>query len=275
MTEEFSPELLLEQVRETFAGTPDARLRELIDAAVAHLHAFARDTGLTTDERRAAVAFLAAIGQISTDVRQEGELLSDVLGLSSLVETTSTPDGGTIHTLTGPFYAAGSPERAFGASMVERDDGDAPAVLRGRVTDLDDRPVAGATLDVWQNASNRLYAIQDPEQPEHNLRGKYATDADGRYEIRTIKPVPYTIPDDGPVGALLAATGRHPWRAAHIHLLVTAPGHRPLTTEVFDAASDYLDSDAVFGVAPELILRFAPDRDGLLAAEFDVRLERL
>jgi len=113
------------------------------------------------------------------------------------------------------------------------------------------------TLDVSQNASSRLYAIQDPEQPTFNLRGEYTTDADRRYEIRTIRPVPYTNPDDGPVGALLEATGRHPWRAAHIHLLVTADGYAPLTTEIFDAESDYLSSDAVFGVAPELIRRFA------------------
>ncbi|WP_067902748.1 dioxygenase family protein [Nocardia vaccinii] len=270
----FSPELLLDQVLATFENTPDPRLRKVMQAAVRHLHAFASEAGLQTKERRTAMRFLTAVGQISTEVRQEAELLSDVLGLSSLVETTSTADGATIQTLTGPFYAAGSPHRAFGESMVERDDGDAPALLRGRVTDLDGRPVAGATLDVWQNASNRLYAIQDPEQPEFNLRGKYTTDADGRYEIRTIRPVPYTIPDDGPVGALLAATGRHPWRAAHIHLLVTAAGFRPLTTEVFDAESDYLDSDAVFGVAPELILEFLTDADGVQVATFDIVLSR-
>jgi catechol 1,2-dioxygenase len=156
--------------------------------------------------------------------------------------------------------------------MVERDDGDPPAILRGCVTGVDGRPIAGATLDVWQTATNRLYAIQDPEQPRFNLRGIYATDAEGRYEIRTVRPVCYTIPDDGPVGRMLALTGRHPWRAAHIHLLVRAEGYQPLTTEVFDAASDYLDSDAVFGVAPELILEFAVGEGGVAAAEFDIVL---
>jgi protocatechuate 3,4-dioxygenase beta subunit len=268
----FDPDLLSEQVLATFAGTPDERLRTMIEALVRHLHAFAREVELDSDERRRAIAFLTAVGQLSSDSRQEAELLSDVLGLSSLVESSSTPDGTTTQTLTGPFYAPGSPRRAFGASMVERDDGDPPAILRGRVSDLTGRPLAGASLDVWQNASNRLYAIQDPQAPEFNLRGIYETDADGRYEIRTVRPVPYTIPHDGPVGALLAATGRHPWRAAHVHLLVTHPGHRPLTTEVFDAASDHLDSDAVFGVAPELVLRFEPGEDGIAAATFDIVL---
>jgi catechol 1,2-dioxygenase len=218
------------------------------------------------------VRFLTAVGLKCDEVRQEFELLSDVFGLSSLVETSSTPEAGTIRTLTGPFYAPGSPAREFGASMIERDDGDPSAILRGRVADLDGRPVAGAVLDVWQNASNRLYAIQDPDQPTFNLRGKYTTDAEGRYEIRTIRPVSYTIPDDGPVGALLRATGRHPWRAAHIHLLITASGYQPVTTEVFDSESDYLESDAVFGVAPELILHFEPDGDGDSVATFDIVL---
>lgn len=267
----FDPELL-EQVLASFAGTPEARLRTLMEAFVRHLHAFAREVELDSDERMRAVAFLTAVGQISTDVRQEGELLSDVLGLSSLVESSSTPPGTTTRTLTGPFYAPGSPRRAFGASMVERDDGDPPAILRGRITDRAGRPLPGTSIDVWQNASNRLYAIQDPAAPEFNLRGVYETDEDGRYELRTIRPVPYTIPHDGPVGALLAATGRHPWRAAHIHLLVTRPGYRSLTTEAFDAGSAHLESDAVFGVAPELILTFEPGGDGVATARFDIVL---
>jgi catechol 1,2-dioxygenase len=149
------------------------------------------------------------------------------------------------------------------------------AILRGRVTGVDGRAVAGATLDVWQTATNRRYAIQDPDQPRSNLRGIYVTDDEGRYEIRTIRPVSYTIPDDGPVGRMLALTGRHPWRAAHIHLLIEAHGYLPLTTEVFDAASDYLDSDAVFGVAPELILDFTLDGDGIATAQFDIVLSRV
>jgi catechol 1,2-dioxygenase len=266
------PDLLLAQVLASFDDTPDRRLREIVHAAVRHLHSFAREVELRTDERRAAIRFLTAVGRMSGDERQEFELLSDTLGLSSLVETSSTPDGATLRTLTGPFYAPGSPRRSFGESMVERDDGDPPAILRGRVTDVTGAPVKNATLDVWQTASNRLYAIQDPAQPRFNLRGIYETDAAGRYEIRTIRPVSYTIPDDGPVGRMLELTRRHPWRAAHIHLLVEAEGFEPLTTELFDASSDYLDSDAVFGVAPELILEFAVDADGIAAATFDIVL---
>jgi catechol 1,2-dioxygenase len=243
-----------------------------MQAVVRHIHALAREVKLTSDERRQAIRFLTAVGHMSGEDRQEFELLSDTLGLSSLVETGSTPDGATLQTLTGPFYAPGSPRRKFGESMIERDDGDPPAILRGRVTDISGAPVAGASIDVWQTATNRRYAIQDPDQPRFNLRGIYATDADGRFEIRTVRPVSYTIPDDGPVGRLLERARRHPWRAAHIHLLVTADGYVPLTTEVFDATSDYLDSDAVFGVAPELILEFVPDADGIDTATFDIVL---
>jgi catechol 1,2-dioxygenase len=265
-------DLLLDQVLASFENTPDPRLREIVLAAVRHLHAFAREVALTSEERQAAVAFLTAVGHMTDQDRQEFELLSDTLGLSSLVETSSTPEGATLRTLTGPFYAPGSPRREFGESMVERDDADPPAILRGRVTGVDGEPIAGATLDVWQTATNRRYAIQDPDQPRANLRGVYCTDADGRYEIRTVRPVSYTIPDDGPVGRMLALTGRHPWRAAHIHLRIEADGYLPLTTEVFDAASDYLETDAVFGVAPELILDFVPDRGGVASAEFDIVL---
>lgn len=271
----FDPQRLREDVLATFAGTPDDRLRELMQVLVTHVHAFAEEVGLSSSERRLAVRFLTAVGQISGDARQEFELLSDVLGLSSLVEGGGTPAGATTQTLTGPFYAPGSPARGFGESMVERDDGDPPVILRGRVTDTDGAPLPGATLDVWQNASNRLYAIQDPEQPQFNLRGRYASDENGLYELRTIRPVPYTIPSDGPVGTLLARTGRHPWRAAHIHLLVSCPGHLPLTTEVFDSESDHLASDAVFGVAPELIVRFAPGAEGVDCATFDIALTKV
>lgn len=265
-------EALLAEVLATFAGTPDRRLAVLITRLVEHVHAYVREVSLDAAERRVAIEFLTAVGQISGPTRQEFELLSDVLGLSSLVETLSSREGATLQTLTGPFYAPGAPRREFGESMVERSGGGAPAVLDGRVTSVDGEPLAGAELDVWQNAENRLYAIQDHEQPEGNLRGRYRTRPDGSYEIRTIRPVPYPIPDDGPVGAMLRRTGRHPWRAAHIHLLVTHEGHRPLTTEVFDAASDYLDSDAVFGVAPELVLSFEDDDYGVARASFDIVL---
>lgn len=268
-------DVLLRQVLASFADTPDARLREIAGALVRHLHAFAREVELTSEERRAGIEFLTSVGQMCTPQRQEFELLSDTLGLSSLVEANATGAGATLQTLTGPFYSAGAPFRVFGASFNEHPlPDDIPVVVRGVVSDLDGNPIPGATLDVWQNASNRKYAVQDPSQPPNNLRGKWVTGADGRYEFRTIKPVSYAIPDDGPVGDMLKAAGRHPWRAAHIHFLITAPGWRGLTTELFDAESDYLDDDAVFGVAEPLILRFRPDAPGELAATMDFRLER-
>jgi len=263
---------LLGEVLSAFADTPNRRLAALIARLVEHLHAYAREMNLDAAERRAAIEFLTAVGQMSGPTRQEFELLSDVLGVSSLVETLSSCDGATLQTLTGPFYAPGAPIRGFGETMVERSRGGSPAVLEGQVSSVDGEPLGGAELDVWQNAENRLYAIQDPEQPEGNLRGRYRARPDGSYQIRTIRPVPYPIPDDGPVGALLRQTGRHPWRAAHVHVLVTHEGHLPLTTEVFDAESDYLDSDAVFGVAPELVLHFGEDDDGVARARFDIVL---
>jgi protocatechuate 3,4-dioxygenase beta subunit len=268
-------DILLRQVLATFEATPDPRLRELMTAAVRHLHAFAREVNLSHDERSAGVLFLTAVGQMCAGVRQEFELLSDTLGLSSLVETSVSGPGATLQTLTGPFYSEGAPLREFGENFNEYPLlEDIPVVIRGVVTDLDGNPVPDATIDVWQNASNRQYAVQQPGvQPPNNLRGKWVTGPDGRYEFRTIKPVSYAIPDDGPVGAMLRATGRHPWRAAHIHLKITAAGHRPLITELFDRDSDYLDDDAVFGVAEALILDFTEDASGELAAVMNLVLE--
>jgi protocatechuate 3,4-dioxygenase beta subunit len=276
MTRMTGEERLLSDVVTSFTASPDPRLREIAQAAVRHLHAFVSEVGLTRDEWRAGIDFLTAVGQMCTDTRQEFILLSDVLGVSSLVEmqTFGGADGATENTVLGPFYVADSPLRERGASTLENADSGEPLVVRGRVTDLAGAPVAGAVVDVWQNASNRLYAVQDPNQHPHNLRGRFVADADGTFELRAIRPTVYPIPDDGPVGRMLQATGRHPWRAAHVHLIVAAPGYKTLTTHVFDAKSDYLDSDAVFGVRDSLIVEFEPDVDsGELVAQFDVALE--
>jgi catechol 1,2-dioxygenase len=157
--------------------------------------------------------------------------------------------------------------------MVEYVDGGEPAVLVGRVLAADGSPIVGAELDAWQNAATGFYAVQQPdEQPATNLRGRYTTDAEGRFRIRTVRPVPYPIPDDGPVGRLLTDTGRHPWRAAHVHLIVSADGFEPIVTHVFDRGSAYLDSDTVFGVKDSLIRDFVPGGDGVLVCEHDVVL---
>lgn len=264
---------LTEEVLRRLEATPDPRLREIMSALVRHLHAFAKEVRLTDAEWFEGIKFLTATGHITDDVRQEFILLSDTLGLSSLVDLINHADVAglaTEPTILGPFYVPESPERGFGESMVEYADGGEPTVLRGRVLGVDGSPIAGALLDVWQNAATGFYAVQQPdEQGATNLRGRYRTNPDGAYEIRTVRPVPYPIPDDGPVGKLLAATGRHQWRAAHIHTKVSAEGYLPLTTHLFDRKSAYLDSDTVFGVKESLIADFVPGPDGVLVCTYD------
>ena len=263
----------LAQVQASFDGAPDPRLAEIMRAAVAHLHAFVAEVGLTRDEWIAAVDFLTRVGQMCDGQRQEVILLSDTLGVSMLVEMLNHAGvpGTTEPTVFGPFHVDGTPERPCGASIVDdRAAGGEPLTVAGRVRDQDGRPVPGARLDVWQTAPNGLYDVQDPTQPEMNLRGVFTTGEDGAYSFRTVRPVAYPIPEDGPVGEMLRASGRHNWRPAHIHFLVSAPGHKPVITHVFDRASRYLDEDAVFGVRPSLIL----DMEGGTAT-FDPVLERV
>lgn len=263
---------LTAEVLRRLQATPDERLREVMTSLVTHLHAFVRDVRVTDQEWLTGIQFLTATGHITDEVRQEFILLSDTLGVSSLVDLINhghDDSRATEPTILGPFYVPSSPERAFGASMVEYDDGGEPAVLRGTVRSVDGQPIANACIDVWQNSATGFYAVQQPdEQPTTNLRGLYRSDQQGRYEIRTVRPVPYPIPADGPVGKLLGDTGRHPMRAAHIHTIVTAEGYEPITTHLFDRESDYLDSDTVFGVKESLIKDFVPG-DGVLVCDHD------
>jgi len=250
-----TPGELTGQVLDAYAGTPEPRLRELLGALIRHLHAFAAETRLTPREWLAGIEFLTATGRMCDDERQEFILLSDVLGLSSLVEEVNAAAGATEPTVLGPFYLTGAPARTAGEQIGRPEDG-SPALVRGRVTSLAGTPLPGATLDVWQASGNGLYDTQDPGQPPFNLRGVFGTGPDGRYEFRTARPASYPIPIDGPVGELLRAAGRHQWRAAHIHAIVSAPGHRPVTTHIFDADNPYLGSDAVFGVKASLVRPF-------------------
>lgn len=252
-----TPAQLTEEVLAAYAGTPDPRLRELLALLIGHLHAFAAETRLTQAEWQAAIEFLTATGQKCGPQRQEFVLLSDVLGLSSMVDVVNAASGATESTVLGPFYLPGAPRRALGEQIGRPEDG-SPTLVRGQVTGTGGRPLDGATLDVWQTASNGLYDTQDPQQPPFNLRGVFATGPDGRYEFRTVRPVSYPIPVDGPVGDLLRSSGRHNWRAAHIHAIVSAPGYRSVTTHVFDAGDPYLESDAVFGVRDSLVRPFRP-----------------
>jgi len=243
----------------SFEGCEDARLREIMQALARHLHEFAAEVGLTEHEWQEAIRVLTATGHITDERRQEFILWSDSLGLSMLVDALANPlpEGATESTELGPFYVPDSPARDYGESMASEPAG-TPAWVHGRVLSVDGSPIAGAELDVWQNGDDRLYAVQRPEAPEDHLRGRYTTREDGGYAFLAVRPVPYPIPYDGPVGKMLDSTGRHPWRPAHIHMIVRAPGYRPVTTHIFDRESDNLDSDAVFAVKPSLLRDFVP-----------------
>src|SRR3954447_6823419 len=251
----------------SFDGCEDPRLRELMQALVRHLHAFATEVGLSQEEWGRMIEVLTATGHITDERRQEFILWSDSLALSMLVDALANPlpAGATESTVLGPFYVPGAPEREYGESMIGEPAG-TPAWVHGRVLDTGDNPIAGAELDVWQNGNDQLYAVQRPEAPEDHLRGRYTTREDGSYAFLAVRPVPYPIPYDGPVGKMLDSTGRHPWRPAHIHMIVRAPGYRSVTTHIFDRESEYLDSDAVFAVKPSLMRDFVaraaddPDR---------------
>jgi hydroxyquinol 1,2-dioxygenase len=253
------------------AGT-DPRLRELLTGLIRHLHDFARETRLTQEEWERAIGFLTATGQTCTDTRQEFILLSDVLGLSMLVETLNADrgPGATESTVLGPFHMTQSPVRELGADIDLVGSGE-PCVVSGRVLSQDGTPLPGAVLDVWQADTDGFYDVQQPDlQPPGNGRGLFTADAAGRFWFRTCVPSPYPIPTDGPVGDLLRATGRHAYRPAHIHFIATAEGHAPVTTHIFVAGSDYLDSDAVFAVKSSLVEDFAETDDPSLAREFGI-----
>jgi hydroxyquinol 1,2-dioxygenase len=244
--------------RASFDGCTNPRLRELMQSLVTHLHGFAVETSLTEDEWRQLIATLTDTGHITDARRQEFILWSDALGLSMLVDALAheLPPGATESTVIGPFYVPGSPRREYGESMVQEEGAGVPAWVHGRVLDVDGNPIAGAELDVWQNGADMLYAVQRPEAEEDHLRGRYLARDDGTYAFVAVRPVPYPIPHDGPVGRMLEAAGRHPWRPAHIHIIVRAPGHKTVTTHLFDANSQYLDSDTVFAVKPSLLRTF-------------------
>ncbi|WFG45721.1 dioxygenase [Pseudonocardia alni] len=245
-----------------WATAHDPRTAELMTALVRHLHDFARETRLTEDEWMAAVRWLTATGQISDDKREEFILASDVLGLSMLVvqQNHRLDPAATPATVLGPFHIDGSPEKASGEDMSDGLPGD-PLFVHGSVRALDGTPVTGAVLDVWQSDADGTYEAQ-LDVDEARLRAKYTTGDDGGYCLRTIAPLGYAIPMDGPVGDLVSRTDISPMRPAHIHFLLAVPGYEPLITHLFREGTEFLDSDVVFGVRHELVVDFTRREPG-------------
>jgi hydroxyquinol 1,2-dioxygenase len=241
-------------VLQSIEGTRDPRLHELLSALVRHLHDFARETRLTEAEWMAAIQFLTATGQKCDDKRQEFILLSDVLGFSMLnvALNHAKSSQATEATVFGPFHLADAPRFERGADISGGAKG-VPLFVDARVRGPGGEPVPDAEVDVWQADAEGFYDVQRPELKHPQGRGVLRTDAEGRVWFRAVMPVAYPIPTDGPVGRLLEATGRHPWRPAHVHFMISAPGYQRLTTHVFADNDRYLDSDAVFGVRSSLV----------------------
>ncbi|MGV3654491.1 MAG: intradiol ring-cleavage dioxygenase [Noviherbaspirillum sp.] len=236
------------------AGMKDARLREIMTSLVQHLHSFAREVKLTEEEWLAGIRFLTDVGHITDDKRQEFILLSDTLGLSMLVTALNNrkPEGCTEATVFGPFHVGGAPEYALGDDVSNGAKGE-PCFVRGTVRDLDGKAVPNATMEVWQADADGFYDVQYAGLDEHRARGILHTGPAGEFHFRTICAEAYPIPHDGPVGRMLEALGRHPWRPAHLHFMIKADGYETLITHVFRNGDKYLDSDAVFGVRSSLI----------------------
>ena len=260
------------------ADTPDPRLRQVMESLVRHLHDFARDVALTPDEWLRAIGFLTKVGQTCTPARQEFILLSDVLGLSALVnllhDATAT-EIGTESSLLGPFYQQAAPAYALGDSIAAKARG--PELqLYGQVTDRDGRPVPGATIQVWQTDSDGMYDLQLYNGTEMDMRGNFVADQQGRFHFRTVRPLGYLIPMDGPVGSLIEAQRRHGCRPAHIHFLIGAPGYRELVTALYLGHDEHIGSDTVFGVSRALVVNAADDPGaplpGIPAIRYDFRL---
>jgi len=264
-------ELMTQSVLNSIAQTPNPRLKTVITNIIRHLHACIREVELTEEEWALGIQFLTQTGHMCDEKRQEFILLSDVTGVTMLVDAINhrSSDGETESTIFGPFYREGAPELPTGATMSQDGRGE-PVVVTGLVLSTDGTPIPHALLDVWENDENGLYEQQDPEQPDMNLRGKFRTDSEGRYCFVGIKPVSYSIPDDGPVGQLLQKLGRHPFRPAHIHLLISAEGFVPVTTHLFVKGDKYLDSDAVFGKKDSLVVDFVRHNSEEEAARYNI-----
>ena len=255
----------------SFANASDPRMAEVMSLLVKHMHAFVAESKLTKAEWLKGLEFLTHAAKITTDERNEFSLFSDVMGVSSMVDVVSQPPGGTPSSVLGPFHNHDSLIRPNGSDLTDGQSGDR-VWLHGRVLDVHQQAIPGAQIDFWQNADNGLYPAQDPAQDPQNLRCKIICDDQGGFSLLTIRPHPYTVPTDGPVGALLAASNRNIWRPAHFHIIVSAPGYVGLVTELFPAGSDYIDNDTVFGVRPGLIVQIKPCQDASIAKQYGLSI---
>lgn len=266
----FDEEMSVEVVNSRIGDAASPRLKEVVSVLTKHLHAAVKEIEPTHEEWFAAIKFLTDTGHMCTDWRQEYILLSDVLGVTMLVDSINhrRPSGATPNTILGPFYVEGAPHYPNGANICLDHKGE-PTLVRGRIMDVDGQPVKGATIDVWQTNDDGFYDVQQKgEQPEYNLRGVFKSDAEGRYWFQTVKPRFYPIPDDGPVGKLLGDLARHPNRAAHMHFIVTAEGYDEIITHIFTPDCPYLKEDTVFGVKKDLVANFQQIDDPKLAEEY-------
>ncbi|QBK30189.1 intradiol ring-cleavage dioxygenase [Roseitalea porphyridii] len=258
-TEENSAEVVIARN----AGAEDARLRQVMDVLIRHLHEAVKEIEPTQEEWFKAIMFLTDTGHMCNEWRQEFILLSDVLGVSMLVDAINNrkPSGASESTVLGPFHVEGAPELPLGSNICLDQKGE-PMLVRGRILDTDGKPIAGAKIDVWQANDEGFYDVQQKGiQPDFNLRGVFRSNEEGEYWFRGVKPKFYPIPDDGPVGKLLASLGRHPYRPAHLHYIIAADGYETLTTHIFDPDDPYIASDAVFGVKQSLMAEFKPVDD--------------
>ncbi len=255
----FTEKNLTAEVLKRVGKAPDKRTRQIMQSLVKHLHAFVREVRPTQGEWFQGIQFLTKTGQMCDDKRQEFILMSDTLGVSMLVDFINYGKAkgklaATESTVLGPFFVEGAPEMPLGASIARPGTPGETCAVSGTVKDLKGKPIAGATLDIWEGGADGLYDVQKPDGT--NLRARFRSDAEGRFHFKCITPVSYPVPHDGPVGQMLVACGRHPMRPGHLHFIIEAPGFDKLTTHLFTKGDKYLDSDAVFGVKDSLIVDF-------------------
>lgn len=263
-------------VHAAMANTDDPRLKEIMLSLVTHLHAFLREVRPTEQEFEKGLAFLNLIGKQTNDSHNEAVLFADVLGASTLIDLINNDGmrGETLSALLGPFYRGDAPDCEYGESIAREELDDAvPLTVRGRVLSVDGTPIAGALLDVWQASPEGMYENQDPDQPDFNLRGKFRTDANGTFLIRTTRPAGYPVPTHTLSGDLLRAQNRSPFRPAHIHFIVSAPGHTTLVTQIFFDEMDAMLNDVVFGAKTQIAAEPMKDETGGLVSEYDFTLK--